>query len=163
VRLADALGNSLNTATVRLVEFLGLESAYRFLTTAGITLDHPVSYYGFGLSVGVMDVRFSDMVRAYALLLDNPVYEPSLFLSHELIPLKPLAVSTVDRYLLEQTLLAPLNRRSAFGLSSVLDTSVPQAVKTGTSTDFRDNWTFSYSDDLVMGVWVGNNDNSSME
>ena len=38
----------------------------------------------------------------------------------------------------------------------------PAAVKTGTSNDFRDNWTVGYTSDYVVGVWAGNNDNSAM-
>lgn len=48
-------------------------------------------------------------------------------------------------------------------MNSLLSTSIPQAVKTGTSSDFRDNWAVSYHPDFVFGVWVGNNDNSSMQ
>ena len=36
------------------------------------------------------------------------------------------------------------------------------AVKTGTSDNKRDNWTFGYTQNFVVGVWVGNNDNSPM-
>jgi membrane carboxypeptidase/penicillin-binding protein PbpC len=36
------------------------------------------------------------------------------------------------------------------------------SVKTGTSTDFRDNWTVSYHPDAIIGVWVGNSDGSPM-
>lgn len=35
-------------------------------------------------------------------------------------------------------------------------------MKTGTSTDFRDNWAVSYHTDAIIGVWVGNTDNSPM-
>ncbi len=38
----------------------------------------------------------------------------------------------------------------------------PAAAKTGTSNDFRDNWTVGYTTDYVVGVWAGNNDNSPM-
>jgi membrane peptidoglycan carboxypeptidase len=38
----------------------------------------------------------------------------------------------------------------------------PAAVKTGTSQEFRDNWTVGYTSDYVMGVWAGNNDDSPM-
>lgn len=48
-------------------------------------------------------------------------------------------------------------------MNSILNTSIPQAVKTGTSSDFRDNLVISYHPDFVLGVWVGNNDNSSMQ
>src|SRR5256885_11528174 len=38
----------------------------------------------------------------------------------------------------------------------------PAAAKAGTTNDFRDNWTVGYTTDYVMGVWVGNDDNSPM-
>ncbi|HLF78975.1 MAG TPA: penicillin-binding protein, partial [Dehalococcoidia bacterium] len=49
-----------------------------------------------------------------------------------------------------------------FGLYSALRLSRPAAVKTGTTTDFRDNWTVGYTPDLVVGVWTGNPDGSPM-
>ncbi len=54
------------------------------------------------------------------------------------------------------------NRARTFGISSILNTSIPLGVKTGTSTDFRDNWAISYSPNAIIGVWVGNSDGSSM-
>jgi membrane carboxypeptidase/penicillin-binding protein PbpC len=49
-----------------------------------------------------------------------------------------------------------------FGENSVLNLPFPAAVKTGTTDDFRDNWTIGYTLDLVVGVWVGNADYSPM-
>ncbi len=51
----------------------------------------------------------------------------------------------------------------AFGVSSVLDVDRPAAVKTGTTSDWRDNWTVGYTPDRAVGVWVGNADGRSME
>ena len=36
------------------------------------------------------------------------------------------------------------------------------AAKTGTTNDFRDNWTMGYTPDLVTGVWIGNADYTPM-
>ncbi len=54
-------------------------------------------------------------------------------------------------------------RKLAFGANSPLQLARPAAVKTGTTDDFRDNWTIGYTPDLVVGVWVGNADNAPME
>jgi membrane peptidoglycan carboxypeptidase len=35
-------------------------------------------------------------------------------------------------------------------------------VKTGTTNDFRDNWTIGYTPSYLVAVWVGNNDHSPM-
>jgi membrane carboxypeptidase/penicillin-binding protein PbpC len=53
-------------------------------------------------------------------------------------------------------------RIPAFGEDSVLNLSRPAAAKTGTTTDFRDNWTMGYTPDLAVGVWAGNADNAPM-
>ena len=60
-------------------------------------------------------------------------------------------------------ILADNNARAAtFGFNSILQIGRPAAVKTGTTTDYRDNWTMGYTPELVTGVWVGNADNSAM-
>lgn len=55
-------------------------------------------------------------------------------------------------------------RSAAFGANSplVLEGGRPAAVKTGTTNDYRDNWTIGYTPDFVTGVWVGNTDNHPM-
>ncbi|MBM4422600.1 MAG: hypothetical protein FJ030_04305 [Chloroflexi bacterium] len=53
-------------------------------------------------------------------------------------------------------------RALAFGPNSALALSFPAAVKTGTTNDYRDNWTIGYTPNLVVGVWVGNADFTEM-
>jgi membrane peptidoglycan carboxypeptidase len=54
-------------------------------------------------------------------------------------------------------------RWAMFGRPNVLEIDRPAAVKTGTTNDFRDNWTIGGTPQLVAAVWVGNNDNAEME
>jgi penicillin-binding protein 1C len=68
-----------------------------------------------------------------------------------------------DIFLIRQALSDSKNRARTFGISSILNSSIDLPVKTGTSTDFRDNWAISYSPDAIIGVWVGNSDASPME
>ena len=49
-----------------------------------------------------------------------------------------------------------------FGRNSLLNLPFQVAAKTGTTNDFRDNWTMGYTPDLVTGVWVGNADYTPM-
>ena len=57
----------------------------------------------------------------------------------------------------------PIARAPAFGTRSVLNIPGHQvAVKTGTTNNLRDNWTFGFTTDFVISAWVGNNDNSPM-
>ena len=53
-------------------------------------------------------------------------------------------------------------RAKAFGVDSLLSLPFPTAVKTGTSSDFRDTWTVGFSTDYTVAVWVGNFDGQPM-
>jgi membrane carboxypeptidase/penicillin-binding protein PbpC len=65
-------------------------------------------------------------------------------------------------YLISSILSDNDARAWMFGRNSVLNLSFPVAAKTGTTNDFRDNWTMGYTPDLVTGVWVGNADYTPM-
>jgi penicillin-binding protein 1C len=53
-------------------------------------------------------------------------------------------------------------RAQSFGLDSALTFDFPVASKTGTSSEFRDNWAIGYTPEFTVGVWVGNFDGSPM-
>ena len=53
-------------------------------------------------------------------------------------------------------------RSPAFGAASSLRFDYPVACKTGTSTDFRDNWCMAFTPEFTVGVWVGNFNGSPM-
>jgi membrane peptidoglycan carboxypeptidase len=67
-------------------------------------------------------------------------------------------------YMLADVMSDEAARAPAFGANSVLklDNNRPAAVKTGTTNDYKDNWTLGWTPDFTVGVWVGNTDNSSM-
>ena len=55
-------------------------------------------------------------------------------------------------------------RTPAYGSNSPLYISLRDvAAKTGTSNDYKDTWIIGYTPNLVVGAWVGNNDNTPME
>jgi membrane carboxypeptidase/penicillin-binding protein PbpC len=78
-------------------------------------------------------------------------------------PEKQQIVTPQLSYLMSDILSDNTARTPAFGSNSVLKLSRPAAVKTGTTSDWRDNWTVGYTPDYAVGVWVGNADNSEME
>src|SRR5207248_7773410 len=65
-------------------------------------------------------------------------------------------------YLISDILSDNNARAPTFGFNSILLIGQPAAVKTGTTTDYRDNWTMGYTPDLVTGVWVGNPNDTPM-
>ena len=71
-------------------------------------------------------------------------------------------ISPEHSYLITSILSDNQARSWMFGSNSVLNLPFPVAAKTGTTNDFRDNWTLGYTPDLVTGVWVGNADYTPM-
>ncbi len=72
------------------------------------------------------------------------------------------AIDPRAAYLVTDILSDDDARLPAFGPGNVLEIGRPAAAKTGTTTDWRDNWTLGYTPDLTTGVWVGNADNTPM-
>ena len=142
VRLKEALGNSLNSATVRLAETIGIGRIYEAYRKAWLSLDHDAGYYGYGIALGSVEVTLENVVHAYLSLISE---------------------ESATNFLLADILSDGKNRSRTFWISSILNTSIPLAVKTGTSTDFHDNWAIGYHRDAIIGVWVGNADQSMME
>jgi len=66
-------------------------------------------------------------------------------------------------YLMNNILSDNAARWAAFGSPNVLELDRPAAVKTGTTNDFKDNWTIGYTPQIAIGVWIGNTDNSEMK
>jgi penicillin-binding protein 1C len=142
IPLKSALGNSLNSATVRLTEDIGVSRFYASLRSLGFELDHDASYYGYGIALWAIELSLESIVQWYRQIMD---------------------LTDRENFLLYDTLSDSRNRSMTFWASSILNTSLPLAVKTWTSTDFRDNWTVGYNDEVAIGVWVGNTDGSSMD
>lgn len=72
-------------------------------------------------------------------------------------------ISPTTAYLISDILSDNNARAPAFGTNSILNIkNTKVAVKTGTSNDLRDNWTFGYTEDFLVSTWVGNNDNTPM-
>lgn len=66
-------------------------------------------------------------------------------------------------YLMNSILSDNAARWAAFGSPNVLELDRPAAVKTGTTNDFKDNWTLGYTPQIAVGVWIGNTDNTEMK
>ena len=133
--------------------------------------------YGLSLTLGGGEVRLLDLTAAYAAFAAGGVkVEPyasngSRRLAASCCGQRERAARTAPRrvidervaFLITDILSDDLARRPAFGEGSALDIGRPAAAKTGTTTDWRDNWTMGYTPELVTGVWVGNADNTPMK
>jgi membrane peptidoglycan carboxypeptidase len=141
------------------------------------------SRYGLSLTLGGGEVRLVDLAGAYGALANGGYrVEPYAIERIETLDGEPLwthdegfagqetarkpARQVLDArvaFLLTDILSDDLARWPAFGEGSSLDIGRPAAAKTGTTTDWRDNWTMGYTPELVAGVWVGNADNTPMK
>ncbi len=75
---------------------------------------------------------------------------------------KRLVLEPALAYIMTDILADTSAREPAYGEGNPLELSRPAAAKTGTTNDNRDSWTIGYTPQIATGVWVGNNDNSSM-
>ncbi len=175
VRLRTALACSYNVPAVRVLRTLGVESFLQRLGVAGFTsLVQPALYYGYGLTLGNGEVTLLELTNAYASLAKGGMREPiRLLQSVHLADGSPVSPRTEmgqsgshlvfeDRvaFLLADILSDPVARRPAFGNSFRFP--FPCAVKTGTTKDYRDNWTVGFTTEYTVGVWVGNFSGSPM-
>jgi len=152
VRLKKALWNSMNNASVRLWNELWLENVFDFYKKYWFEFDYDARHYWYSLVLWNAETTLEKLVRNYSKLIPNNFSHLD----------KEGVKGWSNKFLLQDILSDPDNRDISFWVNSILNTSIAQAVKTGTSSDFRDNWVISYHPDLVVWVWVWNNDNSSM-
>jgi penicillin-binding protein 1C len=150
------LGLTIGNAEVRLLE---LANAYACLARLGeykpyrLLLDS-AARSGFNPSmVGTSrrDVRFGAGANASA----SRPYPSS--------PATRQIADPAAAYLIADILSDNEARTLAFGAESPLRFEFPVACKTGTSSDFRDNWAFGYTPEFTVGIWVGNFDGSPMQ
>jgi 1A family penicillin-binding protein len=173
VLLRQALASSYNLVAVKVLDYVGLENMIDLARRLGITTFDDSQRFGLALTLGGGEVRLLELTAAYAAFANGGrrVY--------------PLAVTRVEdsqgrilwqagpglgqrvldervAYLITDILSDDQARMSAFGEGGILNIQRPAAVKTGTTSDWRDNWTVGYTPGLVVGVWAGNADNQPM-
>lgn len=164
VSLREALANSLNLSAVRLLQdHGGAPALVEALQTCGITtLTRKPEDYGLGLTIGGGEVTLLELTAAYAVLGRMGTWQPPVFLA-DTPPVPEVRVfDPAACWLLADVLSDNDARQRSFGMDSALRLPFPVAVKTGTSTDYRDNWTVGWNARFTVGVWVGNFDNSPM-
>jgi 1A family penicillin-binding protein len=170
--LRAALANSYNIPAVKALQFTGIGNMQAMAARMGITtLTRPD--YGLSLTLGGGEVTLVELTGAYAVLANQgkrapptPILEITRGDGQVLwrnAAQGPQVIRPEHAYLMTSILSDNAARTPAFGENSPLRLNRPAAAKTGTTNDFRDNWTVGYTPDLVVGVWVGNNDNTPMQ
>ncbi len=165
ITLREALGNSLNIPALRTIGFVGPAPYLDRLHRLGFaSLNRDVSIYKEGLALGNGEVTLFEMAQGYAALAEKGVFRPLKTVQDEAPPERGEQVYSPEAASLIGNILSdPLARHLEFGYSSVLNLPVQTAVKTGTSTDYRDAWTMGFDSRYVVGIWMGNLDRSPMD
>lgn len=174
VSIRTALGSSYNIPAVKMLAEVGVPKMAATARQMGITTFTNPDSYGLSLTLGGAAVKMIDMMSVYGTLASGGIRftpDPILtvtdsdgnVLEDHRQPSGQRVLTEEVAYMLSNILSDDNARAPAFGKNSLL--AIPQhtvAVKTGTSDEKRDNWTFGYTPNYVVGVWVGNNDNSPM-
>jgi penicillin-binding protein 1C len=163
LRLREALGNSLNIPAVKTLKFVGGDAFMERLHAVGITslANHP-EFYGDGLALGNGEVTLYEMAQAYTVLARDGRYQPLTLLANDSTPRPETRVFTPAVATLVGNILAdPEARMLEFGRG--LQFPVETAIKTGTSTDYRDAWAIAFDYQHTIAVWMGNLDGSAMD
>lgn len=176
VSLRQALANSYNIPAVKLINVVGVDKMVQFGIDLG--LQNWVvgdGTYGMAITLGGKEVRLLDLTNVYATFARQGKFRSvSPFLNVKDIYGYEIAsvlnytekevMSDETAYIITSILSDNNARTPAFGSRSQLyipDKTI--AVKTGTTNEIRDNFTVGYTPSYTVGVWVGNNDNSTMD
>lgn len=176
VSLRNALAQSLNVPAVKVLYLTGVEDAINLARSFGITtLSAGKNQYGLSLVLGGGAVNLYEMVGAYSVLSQEGVKHEQVAIlkvtdkaGHILEEYKDesLPVFTREHVNMINDVLSDNVARTPLYHSSNNDmffgNNIDVAGKTGTSSDSRDAWIYGYTPNIVVGVWVGNNDYSKM-
>jgi penicillin-binding protein 1A len=163
ISLEDGFAFSSNVAAVRLMQAVGSEKVIEAARELGVTSQLPEGDPSMALGTSTMTLL--ELTAAYAGIAGNefpvratpiPRAEPGWW---EWLTTRKSSLSRRTHRDLEEMLRAAINRGT--GRAAVLP--VANYGKTGTTQDYRDALFVGYAGGLVVGVWVGNDDNAPMK
>ena len=173
ITLRDALAQSRNIPAVKALYLAGIADTLTLAKSMGISTLGGQNQYGLTLVLGGGEVTLLDMTSAYGTFAQNGVRHA---------PVAVLQIKDSNGTIIEDNTQNPgdqvLPRPVAEKINDILSDSVARAplgennllsfpgrdvaVKTGTTNNYKDAWTVGYTPNLAVGMWAGNNDNTSM-
>lgn len=169
----EALASSYNLPAVEILSHVGIEAFLNLSHRLGITSMTEAGKYDLALTLGGGEVNLLEITNLYATFARGGSFVESSIIekvesetgvklySRPMITPKKVLDEKVA-WLITSILSDKRARIPGFGYNNLLNTSFPSAVKTGTTSNWHDNWTIGYTPDYTVGVWVGNNDNEQM-
>ena len=173
VSVRTALASSLNIPAVKTLQRVGIERAISLAHRLGITSLGEAGEYDLSLVLGGGQVSLLELSTAYGALANHgnftgnssilDIHDADGNLLYQPDSTPPLqALDPRVTWLISDILSDDSARATGFGLDSTLKLDRTAAVKTGTTSNFHDNWTIGYTPDLLVGVWVGNSGYEAM-
>lgn len=161
VTVRTALGNSLNIAAVKMLNLVGIRDFFSFLVDLELlqAVDQAAEFYGLGLAIGNPELRMLDIIRAYGVFANAGRLKNLSFILNEKVIEKEL-LSPAVAYLIYDILSDPAARLLTFGTPAFFKFKTRWALKTGTSTNYRDSWLVAFNNRYLLAIWVGNFDGS---
>jgi len=174
VLVRQALGCSYNVPAVKTLQVVGVPTMMEMAQKLGISTFTDPERYGLSLTLGGGEIMLLEHTGAYAVFANGGLRVPPVailriedsqgrVIEEYQPPPGEQVISPQHAYLITHILSDNEARTPAFGPNSPLRLSRPAAAKTGTTSDWRDSWTMGYTPSLVVGVWVGNSDNTPMD
>ncbi len=174
ISLRESLAQSINLPSVKLLYLTGVKNSIKTAQKLGLkTLTDP-SRFGLSLVLGGGEVKLLEITSAFGIFGQEGEKTPPFAvlkiedsegnIIEENIKDAQKVISTQTANLINDILSDNEARGPMFGYNSPLYfKNHDVAVKTGTTQFFNDAWTIGYTPSVAVGVWVGNNDNSSMK
>lgn len=175
ISLHEALSNSLNVPTVKVLEYISLNQFYDFLENDLEFIPiQDLHSYQFGIALGGLEMDLLTLTHYFTLFAQGGKLKPIQvgITGYGDIVEPPQSNLQEEKQIFDlkhtQLVNKILSDRSTgvnqFGLKSNLNlTQNNYAVKTGTSRDFHDSWVVGFTPDFVVGVWLGNSENTALQ
>ncbi len=165
VTLRTGFAHSLNSIAVQLAQAVGIDNVIGTARQLGIRSDLPAVP---SVALGSASVTLLEMTGAFAnVAMNRATIQPYMAreISSDKQPMfqRPQPQDAVlDNPAVHAAMMDILSSvvREGTGRAAALDQ--PVGGKTGTSEDYRDAWFIGFTSDMIVGIWVGNDDNSSM-
>ncbi|MBI5249507.1 MAG: penicillin-binding protein 1C [Desulfomonile tiedjei] len=157
VNIRSALGNSLNIPAVQTIRSIGVNEFYDLLNRLEVVGPDAMKgeNYGLGLAIGNVEVSLLRLVQAYDAFARGGIFRSLCFIENQ-ASYETRVFSKETAYLISHILSDPAARLLTFGNPDYLDFKFPVAIKTGTSSKYRDCWIIAYTSRHVIGLWGGN-------
>jgi 1A family penicillin-binding protein len=169
--LRRALANSLNLPAVEVMSKVGVPDVLDWSKQLGITTLKDPSQYGYSLVLGAAEVPLVQMTNAYATFANQGVHNDPISIleitdkQNHVVYSAPSTsqqvVTPAVSYIISNILSDNNAKQETFG--NALANRFNAAVKTGTTENYVDALTLGYLPNIAVGVWVGNNDHTSMD